>query len=44
VKTAHHLEDQLRQLKLFGMLETLEPRLAQANAWTALGLVETPAL
>ena len=32
MKTAHHLEDQLRQLKLFGMLETLEPRLAQASA------------
>jgi DNA replication protein DnaC len=32
VRTPHHLEDALRQLKLFGMLETLEPRLAQASA------------
>ncbi|GAC1376287.1 MAG: IS21-like element ISMt2 family helper ATPase IstB [Acidimicrobiales bacterium] len=36
---AHHLEDQLRTLKLFGMLDTLEPRLAQATAGE-LGHVE----
>jgi DNA replication protein DnaC len=29
---AHHLEDSLRKLKLFGMLDTLEARLAQATA------------
>jgi DNA replication protein DnaC len=29
---AHHLEDSLRKLKLFGMLDTLETRLAQATA------------
>jgi DNA replication protein DnaC len=29
---AHHLEETLRALKLFGMLETLETRLAQATA------------
>jgi DNA replication protein DnaC len=29
---AHHIEDQLRSLKLFGMLDTLEVRLAQAVA------------
>jgi DNA replication protein DnaC len=28
----HHVEDALRQLKLFGMLDTLEARLAQATA------------
>jgi DNA replication protein DnaC len=35
----HQLEDALRQLKLFGMLDTLEPRLAQATAGE-LGHVE----
>jgi DNA replication protein DnaC len=39
VKGTHHLEDTLRQLKLFGMLDTLEPRLAQATAGE-LGHVE----
>jgi DNA replication protein DnaC len=29
---AHHLEESLRKLKLFGMLDTLETRLAQATA------------
>ena len=29
---AHHLEDTLRALKLFGMLDTLEVRLGQATA------------
>jgi DNA replication protein DnaC len=38
VKT-HHLEETLRQLKLFGMLDTLQPRLAQATAGQ-LGHVE----
>lgn len=36
---AHHLEETLRRLKLFGMLDTLEPRLAQASAGE-LGHVE----
>ncbi|HEX2064131.1 MAG TPA: IS21-like element helper ATPase IstB [Acidimicrobiales bacterium] len=36
---AHHLEDQLRALKLFGMLDTLGTRLAQASAGE-LGHVE----
>ena len=36
---AHHLEESLRQLKLFGMLDTLEARLAQAGAGE-LGHVE----
>jgi DNA replication protein DnaC len=36
---AHHLEDSLRSLKLFGMLDTLEVRLAQAAAGE-LGHVE----
>ncbi len=36
---AHQLEDALRALKLFGMLETLESRLAQASAGQ-LGHVE----
>jgi DNA replication protein DnaC len=35
----HQLEDALRQLRLFGMLDTLEPRLAQATAGE-LGHVE----
>jgi DNA replication protein DnaC len=35
----HQLEDQLRALKLFGMLDTLQPRLAQATAGE-LGHVE----
>lgn len=35
----HHLEETLRQLKLFGMLDTLETRLAQATAGE-LGYVE----
>jgi DNA replication protein DnaC len=35
----HLLEDALRQLKLFGMIDTLEPRLAQATAGE-LGHVE----
>jgi DNA replication protein DnaC len=42
VKT-HQLEDSLRQLKLFGMLDTLEARLAQA-AGGQLGHVELLAL
>ncbi len=36
---AHHLEDSLRKLKLFGMLDTLETRLGQATAGQ-LGHVE----
>jgi DNA replication protein DnaC len=36
---AHHLEETLQKLKLFGMLETLETRLAQATAGE-LGHVE----
>lgn len=36
---AHHLEQTLRQLKLFGMLDTLEVRLGQASAGE-LGHVE----
>jgi DNA replication protein DnaC len=36
---AHHLEDTLRHLRLFGMLDTLEVRLAQATAGE-LGHVE----
>ena len=39
MKTAHHLEEPLRKLKLFGMLDTLEARLAQASAGE-LGHVE----
>ena len=39
MKSAHQLEEALRSLKLFGMLETLEPRLAQASAGE-LGHVE----
>jgi DNA replication protein DnaC len=35
----HQLEDSLRALKLFGMLDTLETRLGQANAGE-LGHVE----
>jgi DNA replication protein DnaC len=35
----HHVEDALRQLKLFGMVDTLEARLAQATAGE-LGHVE----
>ena len=35
----HQLEDSLRQLRLFGMLDTLEARLAQATAGE-LGHVE----
>ena len=36
---AHHLEESLRKLKLFGMLDTVEARLAQATAGE-LGHVE----
>jgi DNA replication protein DnaC len=36
---AHHLEESLRKLKLFGMLDTIETRLAQATAGD-LGHVE----
>jgi DNA replication protein DnaC len=36
---AHHLEESLRTLKLFGMLDTVEARLAQASAGE-LGHVE----
>ena len=32
MKSAHHLEEALRSLKLFGMLDTIEARLAQATA------------
>lgn len=39
MKSAHQLEETLRSLKLFGMLETLEARLAQATAGE-LGHVE----
>lgn len=39
MRAAHQLEDALRQLKLFGMLDTLQPRLAQAAAGE-LGHVE----
>lgn len=38
-RAAHHLEDALAQLKLFGMLDTLSTRLAQATAGE-LGHVE----